>query len=74
MDRSGSGKDLLASLEEVGALNPRPALLFKFANGQSCSDLTAKRKAIALAAKCSEDYGPCNEGTPAEYRSARQEP
>jgi hypothetical protein len=74
MDRSGSGNELLTSLEGVGVLNPRPALLFKFANGQSCSDLTAKCKAIVLAAKCSEDYGPCIEGTPDEYRSARKEP
>ena len=63
-------------LEEVAvatSLHPQPVLLFKFADGHSCTELNRKREKIAQAARCSVDGIPCIQGTMAEYRAAAGE-
>src|SRR5690242_1461207 len=44
--RSGTYEEFLKQVASVSRLNPRPTLLFKFADGQSCSQLNAKRERI----------------------------
>lgn len=60
---------LLRDLALVRSLNPKPSVLFKFADVRSCRDLNKVRGEIAKAAKCSEDFLPCLEGTIAEFEA-----
>jgi hypothetical protein len=62
---SGTYKKLLEELTLVRSYGEHsPTLLFTFADGQTCSQLNAKRQRIGQSAGCSLDGSRCREGTP----------
>lgn len=61
---TGTYDQLLKKVAEVSRFNPEPVLLFDFADGQSCSQLTVERERIAQAGGCSKEDTRCFEGTP----------
>jgi len=54
---------MLKNVAVLSRANPRPMLLFNFADGQNCSQLNVKRERIGEVAGCSKDGPPCLEGT-----------
>ncbi|PWG01437.1 hypothetical protein DF286_00030 [Sphingosinicella humi] len=63
---SGDYQRLLTEIATATELSPQPLLLFSFAEGHTCGELSDVRKGIVRAAKCSKDGVPCIEGTLAE--------
>lgn len=62
----GGYRRLLQAVGSAAELNPQPLLLFSFAKGHTCGELSNAREGIVRAAKCSKDGVPCIEGTLAE--------
>jgi hypothetical protein len=61
---TGTYEQMVKNAGVVSRFNPRPTLLFNFADGQSCSQLSVERERIAQAAGCSKDGLRCLQGTP----------
>jgi hypothetical protein len=64
---NGDYQELLSTLATTTELDPRPLLLFSFAEGHSCGELSNAREGIVQSAKCSEDGVPCIDGTLADF-------
>ena len=60
---TGTYEQMLKNVAVLSRANPRPMLLFNFADGQNCSQLNVKRERIGEVAGCSKDGPPCLEGT-----------
>ncbi len=63
---TGSYQELLTELAPLSKFDPRPMVIFTFAEGHTCQELNELRSGIAQAARCSETGEPCVEGAPDE--------
>jgi len=67
----GTYKNLVTTVMLMTDLRPQPFLLFRFAEGQNCSELNKAREGIARAGKCSKNSVHCIEGTLPELLATR---
>jgi hypothetical protein len=69
LEKSVAYDVLLREVAVMRSLRPTPVIIFNFADGHSCNELTSMRHEIAKAAKCGENSFPCLQGTMAEFEA-----